>query len=88
MYCILVYDVNEKAVGKALKKCRQYLSWIQNSVFEGNITEVSLEKLLFELKAIINPETDSVIVFAMQNDKYVDKITLGVDKEDLTDNFI
>lgn len=88
MYCILVYDVNEKAVGKALKKCRQYMNWIQNSVFEGTITEVRLEKLLLELKAIINPETDSVIVFSMQNDKYVDKITLGTEKDDLTDNFV
>ena len=33
MYVIVVYDVGEKRVGKMLKLCRQYLCWIQNSVF-------------------------------------------------------
>ena len=45
MYIILVYDIGEKRVGKMLKLCRQYLSWIQNSVFEGEITEVKLKAL-------------------------------------------
>ena len=37
MYVILVYDVGEKRVGKMLRLVRKYLSWIQNSVFEGEI---------------------------------------------------
>ena len=45
MYVILVYDIGEKRVGKMLKLCRKYLNWIQNSVFEGEITEVKLEEL-------------------------------------------
>jgi len=46
MYVILVYDVNEKRVAKMLKLCRRYLNWIQNSVFEGEITEVKLKELI------------------------------------------
>ena len=42
MYVILIYDVNVKRVGKMLKLCRQYLCWIQNSVFEGEISEAKL----------------------------------------------
>ena len=43
MYIILVYDIasvnrGDKRVGKMLKHCRKYLNWIQNSVFEGEIT--------------------------------------------------
>ena len=45
MYVILVYDVGEKRVGKMLKLCRRYLNWIQNSVFEGEISEVKLKEL-------------------------------------------
>ena len=41
MYVILVYDVDQKRTAKMLKLCRRYLSWIQNSVFEGEISEVS-----------------------------------------------
>ena len=40
MYVLLVYDVEEKRVVKALKLCRQYLNWIQNSVFEGELEGV------------------------------------------------
>ena len=43
---ILVYDFGEKRVGKMLKLCRRYLHWIQNSVFEGEISEVKLKELL------------------------------------------
>ena len=46
MYVILVYDCGEKRVGKMLKLCRKYLNWIQNSVFEGEITEVKLKELI------------------------------------------
>ncbi|MDX1905292.1 MAG: CRISPR-associated endonuclease Cas2, partial [Thermonemataceae bacterium] len=43
MYVILIYDCGEKRVTKMLKLCRQYLHWIQNSVFEGEISEVKLK---------------------------------------------
>ena len=45
MYVIAVYDVGQKRVGKMLKLCRRYLNWIQNSVFEGEITDVKLKEL-------------------------------------------
>ena len=49
MYVILVYDIHQKRVGKALKICRKYLIHIQKSVFEGNITESKLKALKEEL---------------------------------------
>ena len=54
MYIILVYDIGEKRVGKMLKLCRQYLNWIQNSVFEGDITEVKLKELKYKAKQIMD----------------------------------
>jgi len=48
MYVIVVYDVCEKRVGRMLKLCRRYLNWIQNSVFEGEITPIKLKELKYE----------------------------------------
>ena len=62
MFVILVYDVDQKRVAKVLKKCREYLFWVQNSVFEGELTEMKLRQLKRELKAIIDDEYDSVII--------------------------
>lgn len=88
MYCILVYDIGEKRVGKALKISRQYLNWIQNSVFEGALTEVQIEEMLYRFKRLIKKEEDSVILFSMQNDKYLKKKIIGLDKSVLTSNII
>ena len=59
MYVILVYDIGEKRVGKMLKLCRQYLNWIQNSVFEGDLTEAQLRGLTTKMKSIIDEKEDS-----------------------------
>ena len=45
MYVVVVYDVGEKRVQKVLKFLRKYLTWIQNSVFEGNVTDAELFKI-------------------------------------------
>ncbi len=87
MYIILVYDVGEKRVGKMLKLCRKYLNWIQNSVLEGEITEVKLQELLLEAKAFLNPEQDSVIIFKSRNSRWLDKQIIGLERMS-TDNFL
>lgn len=61
MFVIVFYDIGEKRVGKILKTMRKYLKWVQNSVFEGEITNAQLEKLKYELLSKINPSYDSVI---------------------------
>jgi CRISPR-associated protein Cas2 len=88
MYCILVYDVNEKRVRKMLKHFRQYLNWIQNSVFEGELTKGQIDEMIGGAKRLMKKEEDSIILFSMQSNKYLDKKIYGVDKSDLTSNFI
>jgi CRISPR/Cas system-associated endoribonuclease Cas2 len=46
----MVYDINEKRVNKVLKIARKYLTWVQNSVLEGEITEAKFLKLKWEKK--------------------------------------
>jgi CRISPR-associated protein Cas2 len=77
MYIILVYDVGEKRVGKMLKLCRQYLNWIQNSVFEGELSEVKLKELTFKAKKIMDTEEDSIIVFSGRTEKWLEKKVIG-----------
>ena len=87
MYVILVYDIGEKRVGKMLKLCRKYLSWIQNSVFEGEITEVKLKELKQKSKAIMQEGADSLIIFVSRNEKWLEKEIIGNERSSV-DNFL
>lgn len=77
MYVIAVYDINEKRVGKMLKLCRRYLNWIQNSVFEGEMTEVKLKEMIYESKKIMKKEEDSLILFTSREQRWLDKTIVG-----------
>ena len=88
MYVILVYDIGEKRVGKMLKLCRKYLNWIQNSVFEGNISEVKLKELILSAEKIMKKEEeDSLIIFSGRTEKFLDKHIIGKERSS-TDNFL
>ena len=77
MYVIAVYDVGTKRVGKMLKLCRTYLNWIQNSVFEGEITEAKLLELKYKAMLFMDEETDSLIIFKARQEKWLDKEIVG-----------
>jgi len=87
MYVVLVYDMGEKRVVKMLKLCRQYLTWIQNSVFEGNITEVKLKELILKAELIMEKDHDSLIIFKSRNERWLEKEVIGVNRND-TDVFL
>ncbi|MCT4600940.1 MAG: CRISPR-associated endonuclease Cas2 [Marinifilaceae bacterium] len=82
MYVILMYDLNAKRVGKMLKLCRRYLNWIQNSVFEGEITEVQLRELRYNANDIME-DKDSLIIFKNRSKQWLDKEVIGYEKQDL-----
>ena len=87
MYVIAVYDVGQKRVGKMLKLCRRYLNWIQNSVFEGEISEVRLMELKNKAINIMDDEIDSLIIFKTRQEKWLDKEIVGVERQNLS-NFL
>lgn len=80
IFIILVYDIAEKRVSKVLKKCREYLYWVQNSVFEGEITEAKFKKLHDELERIIDKSEDSVVIYNLRTTKYSSREVLGQQK--------
>ncbi|MEM3986893.1 MAG: CRISPR-associated endonuclease Cas2 [Candidatus Methanomethylicia archaeon] len=86
MKVILVYDINEKRVQKVLKICRKYLHWVQNSVFEGELTEAQLERLKAELKYVINNKEDSIIIYTFEISWYSKREIIGIEKG--SDGFI
>ncbi|HPW79065.1 MAG: CRISPR-associated endoribonuclease Cas2 [Bacteroidetes bacterium ADurb.Bin037] len=83
MYIIAVYDVGEKRVAKMLKLCRKYLNWIQNSVFEGEITEVKLQELQYKALEIMDEKKDSFIFFKTRQEKWLDKEVIGCERQSL-----
>jgi CRISPR-associated protein Cas2 len=80
MYYILVYDINEKRVAKVHKLLKQYLNWVQNSVFEGELTEGQFEALRIDLKARMREAEDSVIVYKLGSLKYTGREIMGREK--------
>lgn len=87
MYVILVYDFGERRVAKMLKLCRKHLNWIQNSVFEGEISEVHLKELLFSAKKFMNGMEDSIIIFKGSNHSFWEKEIVGKERCAI-DNFL
>jgi CRISPR-associated protein Cas2 len=92
MYIILVYDIasvnrGDKRVVKMLKHCRKYLNWIQNSVFEGEITDVKLKEMLYVARKIMDEKTDSIIIFKSRDERWLDKEVIGVERMKI-DNFL
>lgn len=56
------------------------MTWIQNSVFEGEISEANLKKLKLELRRIIDVEEDSIIIYDMRTTKYSSREIIGLKK--------
>ena len=77
MYIIIVYDVEQKRVSKMCKLLRGYINWIQNSVFEGEITVGKFAELKSKIKNIIDDKSDSVIFFIMESDKWLKRDVIG-----------
>lgn len=80
MYLILIYDIKEERVNKILKICRVYLNRIQNSVFEGEISESNFKKLKFELNKIVDKKYDSIMIFNMRTNLAFKREILGLDR--------
>lgn len=83
-YYIMVYDVEVSRVGKIHKYLKRYLSWVQNSVFEGELTESEILKVKKDIKKIIKEEEDSVLIFSVPSKNRLEKEHLGIEKNEPT----
>lgn len=72
-----MYDIGEERVNKVKKVFRQYMDWIQNSVFEGNLTESELKEIKNNLTTIMDKSYDSVIFFKLRSENAMNKEIMG-----------
>ncbi|MCD2257196.1 CRISPR-associated endonuclease Cas2 [Agrilactobacillus fermenti] len=91
MYVILVYDLSQERNGAktqrwVFKICKKYLTHVQFSVFEGELSQSQLEALKAELRPFVRDDLDSIIIFKNQNKNWLKKEYIGQDREDLTSN--
>jgi CRISPR-associated protein Cas2 len=63
------------------------LNWIQNSVFEGEITEVKLKELKAKAAEFMDKTEDCLIVFKSRQNSWLEKEILGKERGSI-DNFL
>ena len=83
MYFIITYDITSpKRLTKVLKLMRQYLIWMQKSVFEGELTEKKYNDLKIKVRKLIDKKKDSVIFYKIRNIDVVDRNIVGIIKNE------
>jgi CRISPR-associated protein Cas2 len=80
MYLIIAYDVNVERVNRVKKFLRKYLTWIQNSLFEGEATEATLEEIKMGLKEIIDEKEDMIVIYRFRSEKLFKREVIGTEK--------
>jgi len=79
VFLVAVYDVAQEKNRKVLKFLRARMHWVQNSVFEGDLTEGELREIKDHLEEVTDIG-DSVIIYQMGNEKYIDREVIGEEK--------
>ncbi len=84
MYVIVAYDVGVERVTRVLKICRKYLTWVQNSLLEGELTPAQLRRLQQELERAIDSQHDSVQFYILPQASVAKRVTLGLVKNEVS----
>ncbi|MFN3422493.1 MAG: CRISPR-associated endonuclease Cas2 [Armatimonadota bacterium] len=87
MYVVIVYDVEQSRVAKVCQYLRRFLHWVQNSAFEGELTESQLERIKGDLRDMIDLDYDSVYIYRLPDRNVVRKEVIGQEKA-ITDAFL
>lgn len=80
MYVVVVYDIAIERLDRVRGVLRQYMNWVQNSAFEGELTVGALEELRLKLRDVIDEGRDSVLFYSVSNPRWLRKRVLGVEK--------
>ena len=84
MYAIIEYDVNVERVAKIYHYLLKYLDWVQNSVFEGELTDSQLQRIKHDIKRIINEGEDSVRLYIFRTKDQLKTEIIGVEKRPIS----
>ena len=83
MYVVIVYDVAVGRVNRVKKFLRQHLHWVQNSVFEGEVTRAEFERIKATLREIIDEDEDSIVIYKLRS--MPKREVMGVEKNPMED---
>ena len=83
MYVIIVYDAGVKRLNKVRIFLKQYLNWVQNSVFEGELTKAEYLRIRLRLKDLIDEDEDCIFIYSVRDRKYLEIDELGTRKAEI-----
>lgn len=83
MYVLIVYDVEVRRVTKVHKFLKRHLHWVQNSVFEGELTESQMETVRAGLKRLVDDETDAILLYAARDAKWLARESIGRERGEI-----
>lgn len=84
IYVVVVYDVAVDRINGVRQFLRRYLTWVQNSAFEGELTEGEMEKVKAGLGRLIKKDEDSVLFYVASSRKWIRKDVLGIEKAEVS----
>ena len=80
MFVIIVYDMGVERVTKLCQYLRRSMDWVQNSVFEGELTDAEYKRIQHDVKELMEADVDSVRFYRFRTKDQVKIETLGVEK--------
>jgi CRISPR-associated protein Cas2 len=83
-FYIAMYDMHKTRVAKMHKLLSRYMFWLQNSVFEGELTEKQYKLLMDEALKIMNTKEDSLVFFKVRSALHTERIIYGVAKPEFS----
>lgn len=81
MYVIVIYDLEAERTHLLRKPLREYLTHVQNSVFEGRVSEAEADNIEAKVEEVV-AAGESGIVYRFRSGKYVDRKSFGADPAD------
>ena len=72
-----MYDTAVERNPKVLRTCRQYLHWVQRSVFEGELSAAQYRSLLAVLRDQIDESYDSIRIYRTRSPHLVETEWVG-----------
>lgn len=81
MYVIIVYDVKAHRTQKVCNYLRKWLTWRQNSVFDGELTKSEYKQIKEDIGEIIKGN-DQIIIYNVSYPTNIDVETIGESLEE------
>jgi CRISPR-associated protein Cas2 len=83
MYVLIVYDVEVKRVTKVHKFLKRHLHWVQNSVFEGELTDAQIETVKAGLKRLLDDDADSALLYTARDRRWLTRESVGRERGEI-----